>query len=103
MVGEPRSGGRAAGAAAPLGAVLGHPQAQRRQVEHLAGLDPAHRRVGQVRAAAAAPLGHMPDHLVGGGDLGQVRAGRARLLAGPAPRGLPVGSASDPHGLAQPV
>jgi hypothetical protein len=50
--------------------VLGHAQAQRRQVEHLAGLDPDDQRVGQVRAATAAPAGYVLHHLVGGGDLG---------------------------------
>jgi hypothetical protein len=85
MVGEARSGGRTAGAAAPLGAVLGHAQAQRRQVEHLPRLDPDHRRVGQVRAAAAAPVGCVPDDLIGGGDLGQVGAGAPGCLPGRRP------------------
>jgi hypothetical protein len=83
--------------------VLGHHQAQRRQVEHLAGLNPHHRRVGQVRATAATPVGHMPDHLVGLGDLGQVRAGGAGLLAGPAPPGRLVGAACGPRGLGKPI
>jgi hypothetical protein len=77
MGGEGRSGRAPAGAAAPLGRVLGHAQAQRRQVEHLPGLDPDHRRVGQLRAAAAAPLGQVLHDLIGDGDLGQMGAGRA--------------------------
>jgi hypothetical protein len=65
MGGEGRSGRAPAGAAAPLGPVLGHAQAQRRQVEHLPGLEPDHRRVGQLRAAAAAPLGQVLHDLIG--------------------------------------
>jgi len=103
MVGEGRSGRAPAGAAAPLGRVLGHAQAQRRQVEHLPGLDPDHRRVGQLRAAAAAPLGQVLHDLIGDGDLGQMGAGRARLLARPAPPSLLVGAAVGPRGLAKPI
>jgi hypothetical protein len=73
------------------------------QVEHLAGLDPHDRRVDQRRAAPAAPVGHLPGHLVGLGDLGQVSAGGAGLLTGPAPRGPLIVLAACPRGLAQPV
>jgi hypothetical protein len=83
--------------------MLGHRQVQRWQVEHLPGLDPDHRRAGQVRAAAAAPVGDVLDHLVGGGDLGQVGAGGAGLLAGPAPLGPLGGTPLGPRGLAQPI
>ncbi len=62
---EGRGGRAPTGAAAPLGPVLHHPQANRRQVEHLPRLDPDHRRAGQVRAAPAAPIGQVPDDLVG--------------------------------------
>ncbi|HWD47391.1 MAG TPA: hypothetical protein VHM23_27380 [Actinomycetota bacterium] len=82
--------------------MLDHAQAQPGQVEHLAGLDPDHRRAGQVRAAASAPVGQVLDHLVGGGDLGQVGAGGAGLLAGP-PHGPLSRPTFDTAGLAQPV
>jgi hypothetical protein len=75
----------------------------RRQVEYLAGLDPDYRRVGQVRAAPAAPVGHMLDHLVGLGDLGQMGAGGAGLPAGPAALALLGGAPLGPGGLAQPI
>jgi hypothetical protein len=58
-----------------------HQQPQRRQVEHLPGLDPHHHRTGQLSAAPLAAVRHMPDHLVGLCDLGQMGAGRAKLLA----------------------
>jgi hypothetical protein len=103
MVGEGGLGRRAAGAAATLGPMLGREQAQRWQVEHLAGLDPDHARPGQVRAAPAAPVGGMQGDLVGLGDPGQVRAGGAGLLPGPAPRGPLIVLAACPRGLAQPV
>jgi hypothetical protein len=61
LVGERRSGGRAAATAAPLGPVLGRHQPQRWPVKHLAGLDPDHRRVGKIRAAPTAPAGDMLD------------------------------------------
>jgi hypothetical protein len=99
MLGERRGGDRLVATAAPLGPVLGHPQAQRWQVEHLPGLDPGDRRVGQVHAAPAAPVGHLLDDLGRLGDLGQVGAG---LLAGPA-RGRLSHPRFDPTGLAQPV
>jgi hypothetical protein len=101
--GEGGGGGGPAATAAAFGPVLGHGQAQRRQVEHLPGLDPDDRRVGQVRAAPAAPVGGVPDHLVGLGDLGQVGAGRAGLLAGPALFGPLGGPPLGPRGLAQAV
>jgi hypothetical protein len=83
--------------------VLHDSQTQRWQVEHLAGLDPDHARPGQVRAAAAAPAGGVQGDLVGLGDLGQVGARGAGLLAGPAMRCPLVGAAFGPRGLAQPV
>jgi tetratricopeptide (TPR) repeat protein len=43
------------------------------------------------------------DDLVGGGDLGQVGAGGARLLARPAPFGPLIGPLLSPRGLAQAV
>ncbi len=101
-----REGGlarRATGAAATLGPMLGREQAQRWQVEHLAGLDPDHARPGQVRAAPPAPVGHMPGDLIGLGDPGQMRAGGAGLLTGPAPRGPLIVLAACPRGPAQPV
>jgi hypothetical protein len=83
--------------------VLGHAQVQRRQVEHLPGLDPDHRRTRQVGAAPTAPVRAMLDHLVGGGDLGQVGAWGAGLLAGPAPLCPLVGPALGPRRLTQAV
>jgi hypothetical protein len=83
--------------------VLGHPQAQPGQVEHLPGLGPDHRRVGQVRAAGAAPVGRVLDHLVGLLHLRQVRTRRAGLLAGPAALGLLGVAPLRPGGLTQPV
>jgi hypothetical protein len=80
---ERRGGHLPAGAAAPLRPVLDHAQAQRRQVEHLPGLDPNHHRTVKVLPAPTAPLGHMLHHLIRLGDLGQVGAGRAGLLARP--------------------
>jgi hypothetical protein len=81
-----------ADASATLGPVLGHGQAQRRQVEHLPGLDPDHQRSSQVRVAAATAIRDMPDDLVGLGDLGQMGTGRAELLARPcATTALPLG------------
>jgi hypothetical protein len=62
--------------------MLGHRQAQRRQVEHLPSHDPDHHRIGQLAAAPLAAVRHMPDHLVRQGDLGQMGTGRAGLLAG---------------------
>jgi hypothetical protein len=100
---EASLGGRAAGAAAPLGTVLGDPQAKRRQVEHLPGLDPDHARTRQVGAAPAAPVGSVPGHLVGLLHLRQVGAWGAGLLAGPATFGPPIGAARSPRGLAQPI
>jgi hypothetical protein len=103
MGGEGRSGRAPAGAAAPFGPVLGDPKAERGQVEHLPGLHSRHWRAGQLRAAAATPLGQVLHDLVGGGDLGQMGAGRAGLLAGPAPLDPLGGAASGPRGLAKPV
>jgi hypothetical protein len=103
MLGEAASGGRPAGAAAALGPVLGHPQAQCRQVEHLAGLDPDHHRAGQVRAATAAALRGVLHDLVGPLDLGQMRARGAGLLTGPAALGLLGVAPLRPRGLPQPV
>jgi hypothetical protein len=102
-VGERRGGRSPAGTAATLGPVLGHAQAQRRQVEQLPGLDPDHRRDGQVRAAPAAQVRRVFHHLVGLLHLGQVGAGRAGLLARPAALGLLVGVPFGPGGLAQAV
>jgi hypothetical protein len=100
---EDLGGGGPAGPAAPLGPVLEHTQAQWPQVEHLPGLDPGHRGAGQLLAAAAAPIRDMPGKLVRLGDLGQMGAGRAGLLARPALLG-PVGSPRlRPRGLAQAV
>jgi len=83
--GKTAGGDLPAAAAAPLGTVLGHLQAQRRQVEHLPGLDSGHHRAGQIPIAPAAPAGDMPDDLVGSGDLGQIGTRSAGLLAGSAP------------------
>jgi hypothetical protein len=86
-------------ASAPLGAVFGHAQAQR-QVEHLPGLDPDHRRVGQVRTAAAALVTDVLDDLIGATWArcapGRRAACRAAML------GLFVGMASGPRGLRSP-
>jgi hypothetical protein len=65
--------------------VLDDAQAQHRQVKHLPGLDPNDHRAIKVLPAPAAPLGHVLHDLVRLGDLGQVGAGRARLLARLAP------------------
>ena len=100
---EAASGPRATCAAAPLGPMLHNPQAKRRQVEHLPGLDPHHRRIGKLRAASAAPVSQVLDDLVGLGDLGQVGAGGARLLARPAPFGPLTSPLLSPRGLAQAV
>jgi hypothetical protein len=100
VVRKRRSGGRPTPAAAPLGSVLAGQQPQHWQVKHLAGLHADHRRLSQVRTAAATPLRDVPDDLVRLGDLGQVRAGGTGLLARPTtldplgnpphgPRGLP--------------
>jgi hypothetical protein len=102
VLGEGGLGRQPAGAAAPLGPVLDHAQAQRRQVEHLAGLDADHHRAGQVRAAPAAAVSVL-DHLIGLGDLGQVGARGAGLLAGPPPRGPLISPALSPRRLAQPI
>jgi hypothetical protein len=45
----------------------------------------------------------VPGHLAGVGDLRQVGAWGAGLLAGPAVFGPPIGAAPCPRGLAQPV
>ena len=83
--------------------MLGDPQAKRRQVEHLPGLHAHHARIGQLRAAPAAPVGHVPGHLVGLLHLRQVRAWGAGLLTGPAIFGPLIGPAFHPRGLAQPI
>ena len=103
MLGEAASGGRPAGAAAALSPVLGHAQAQCRQVEHLAGLDPDHHRAGQVRAAPAAALRGVLHDLVGPLDLGQMRARGAGLLTRPAALGLLGVAPLRPRGLTQAV
>jgi hypothetical protein len=72
-------------AAAPLTAMLDDPQAKRGQIEDLADLDPSHRPARKLATAAAAALGDMDHDLVRVGDLRQVRAWGARLLAWPAP------------------
>jgi len=100
MVGERRGGDRPAGAAPPLGPVFGDPQTKRRQVEHLPGLHAHPARPGQLRAAPAAPVGHVPGHLVGLLHLRQVRAWGAGLLPGPAIFGPLIGPAFHPRGLA---
>jgi hypothetical protein len=101
--GEAGLGRRPTGAAAPLGTVLGNPQAKRRQVKHLPGLHARHRRTRQVGAAPTALVGHMPGHLVGLLHLRQVGAWGAGLLARPATFGPPIGAARSPRRLAQPV
>jgi hypothetical protein len=101
--GEDPGGGGPAGAQAPLGPVLAHTQAQWRQVEHLPGLDPGYQRAGQLLAAAAAPVRDVPGKLVRLGDLGQMGAGRAGLLAGPAPLGPLASPPLRLRGLAQAV
>jgi len=84
--------------------VLDHAQAQRRQVEHLPGLDPNQHRTVKALPAPTAPLGHMLHHLVRLGDLGQMSAGRAGLLARLAALRSLIGRAPlGPRGLAQPV
>jgi len=83
--------------------VLGDPQAKRGQVEHLPGLHARHWRTRQVRAAPTTPLGSVPGNLVRPGNLRQVRAGGAGLLAGPAPLGLLLSVPLRPRGLAQAV
>jgi hypothetical protein len=103
MLGEGASGDGPAGAAAPLGSVFHNTQAQRRQVEHLTGLHPDDRRLGQLGAAPAAPVRSVLSDLVRLGDLGQVGAGGAGLLTRPAPLGSLIGPAFGPRGLAQPV
>jgi hypothetical protein len=65
--------------------MLGDGQAQLGQVKHLTDLDPRDRRARKRTAAATAPVGNVDNDLVGLGDLFQVRAWGARLLAGPAP------------------
>jgi hypothetical protein len=79
--GEGSLGRGPTGAPAPLGPMLAHQQPQRRQVEHLPSLDPCHHRTGQLGAAPLAAVRHMPDHLVGLGDLRQMRPPCAGLLA----------------------
>jgi hypothetical protein len=101
--GEASSGRAPAGTAAALRSMLGDPQAKRGQIEHLPGLHSRYRRIGQLRAALAAPLGQVLYDLVGGGDLGQVGAGGAGLLAGPAPRSPLIVLGACPRGLAQPI
>jgi hypothetical protein len=83
--------------------MLDHAQAQPRQVEHLAALHPCDRCQHQVGAALAAATRGVPDHLIRLGDHGQMSAGSARLLAGPAPLGLFVGATLGPRGLAKPI
>jgi len=63
--------------------MLGHVRAHPRQVEHLSALAAHHRRVVQTAAAAAARGRRVVHHRVGLGDLRQMRARRARLLAAP--------------------
>jgi len=65
--------------------MLDDPQAKRGQVEHLADLDPGDQRTRKLAAAAAAAVGDMDHDLVWVGDLRQVRAWGARLLARPVP------------------
>jgi hypothetical protein len=83
--------------------VLARQQPQRWQVEQLAGLHPDHRRVGKVQAAPAAPAGGVPKDFVRLGDLGQVGAWGAGLLAGPAMLEALGGAAFGAHRLAQAV
>jgi hypothetical protein len=61
--------------------MLARQQPQRWQLKHLPGLDPDHHCTSQLGAAPLAAVRHMPDHLVGLGDLGQMGTGRAGLLA----------------------
>ncbi len=65
-------------------------QADLGQVQHLPGLHPDHRRQHQQAAAPPAPLGRVPDDLVGVLDPGQVRAWGAGLLARPTRAGAPL-------------
>lgn len=78
--------GVAAAAAAVLENVLDHPQRDPGQVEHLAGLDGGHRRLGQRPPAARAGLRGVDHPLIRLGDLAQ----RAALVPGLTTRG-PVG------------
>jgi hypothetical protein len=73
-----------AAAGALLGPMLGHLQPGWWQVEHLPGLDANHRLNGQVAAAACTPGRLVDHHPVRVGDLGELRARCARLLARPA-------------------
>ena len=102
--GEGSLGGGPAATLASLGPMLGHGQAQRRQVEHLPGHDPDHHRIGQLAAAPLAAVRHMPDHLVGLWDLGQMGTGRAGLLARrTATLGPPTTALPGPRGLSRTV
>ncbi len=103
MLGKQALGDGPADAPATLGPVLGHGQTQRRQVEHLAGLDPDHQRIGQVRVAAATAIRDMPDDLVRLGDLGQIGTGRAWLLARPTTLGATTALPLGRWRLAEPV
>jgi hypothetical protein len=79
-----------AGAPAPLGPMLTHPQPHLGQVKDLPGLHPHDRRQSQLPTAALA--GHRAVHhdLVRVGHLSQVRTRRAGLLAGRSPTTTPL-------------
>jgi hypothetical protein len=84
--------------------VLARQQPQRWQLKHLPGLDPDHHCTGQLGAAPLAAVRHMPDHLVGLGDLGQMGTGRAGLLArGAAALGLLGTALPGPRGLSKAI
>jgi hypothetical protein len=103
VLGEAPDGGGPAGAPAPLGPVLDHAQAQWRQVKHLSGLAPDHHRIGQIRAAPAAPVGGVLDDLIGTSHLGQMSARRAGLLTRPSLLGPLPAAPRRPRGLAKSI
>jgi len=92
---------------APLGPMLDHQQAQKRQVVDLPDLDAHHPGVDQLAAAAPAALGGVHHDHVRMLDLGQVRARSAGLAAGLAAGAGLGGAAARPVGpgwaLGQPV
>jgi ABC-2 type transport system ATP-binding protein len=102
--GEGSLGRGPTGAPASLGPMLARQQPQRWQLKHLPGLDPDHHCTGQLGAAPLAAVRHVPNHLVGLGDLGQMGTGRAGLLArGAAALGLLGTALPGPRGLSKAI
>jgi len=101
--GKPRRGDLPAATQAPLRAVLSGPQPHLGQVEDLSGLHPGHRRQRQVPAAPLARHRPVDDNLVRLGGRGQVRTGRARLLAGLATASVSCPLPPGRRRLAQPI